>query len=65
MRKQEHRMKTAFVKSTGARLLKAEKYGLSNRDGLIVIAAIYDGVAPLVPGKSCELNRSMQHQLIS
>ena len=44
-------MKTAFVKSTDAHLVKSEKYGFSNREGQLVIAAIYDGVAPLVPGK--------------
>jgi hypothetical protein len=43
-------MKTAFVKSTDAHLVKSEKYGFSNREGQLVIAAIYDGVAPLVPG---------------
>ena len=31
MRKQEHRMRTAFVKSTDASLVKSEKYGFSNR----------------------------------
>jgi hypothetical protein len=51
-RKQEHRIKTAFVKSTDARLVTSEKHRFSNREGQLVIVAIYDGVAPLVPGKS-------------
>lgn len=53
MRKQEHRTKTAFVKSMHARLVKSENYGCSNREGRLVIAAIYDGVAPLALAISC------------
>ena len=38
MRKHEHRMKSAFVKSTDARLVKSEEYGFSNREGQFAIA---------------------------
>ncbi|HKN23590.1 MAG TPA: hypothetical protein VJX72_01990 [Candidatus Acidoferrum sp.] len=56
-------MKTAFVKSIDARLVKHQKYGFSNREGQLVFVAIYDRVAPHAPGMSGSrsgLNRSTQ-----